>query len=232
MLLKRRLETVRREACRITRASCTCTCIFSKCRPGRKGHCPLPTGFREWSPIPVISSTCHVTFHVLCGHYHRAVQCSERSIAADGRFLEYSGTDQFYMISICHDFHMMMYAAMMSGRMEPAIQAANGIVDLLAPELLNERRPHLAAMLEGYLSTREHVLVRFGLWETLVSELLPEDPELHCVTTAMHHYAKGVAHASLRQFEPAKRERAELEDSVGKNSVGPPDFQQPGKGHS
>ncbi len=155
---------------------------------------------------------CHI--HVLCGHYHRAVQCSEKSIAADGRFLDYAGTNQFYMISICHDFHMMMYAAMMSGRMDPAIQAANGIRDLLAPELLNERRPHLAAMLEGYLSTREHVLVRFGQWETLAAEGPPEAPELHCVTKAMHHYAKGVAHASLRQFEPAKQERAELEESV------------------
>ncbi len=155
---------------------------------------------------------CHI--HVLCGHYHRAIRCSEKSIAADRRFLEYSGTEQFYMISICHDFHMMMYAAMMCGRMEPAIQAANGIRVLLAPELLNERRPHLAAMLEGFCSTREHVLVRFGQWETLVGEVPPADPDLYCVTLAMHHYAKGVAHASLRQFESAKRARAELGESV------------------
>ena len=149
--------------------------------------------------------------HVLCGHHHRAIQRSERSTTADRRFLEHAGTDRFYMISICHDFHMMMYAAMMSGRMKPAMQAADEIRAMLAPELLSEQRPHLAMMLEAYCSTRDHVLVRFGQWETLVEQNPPALPELYCVTTAMHHYAKGVAHAALRQFDESRREREELD---------------------
>jgi tetratricopeptide (TPR) repeat protein len=46
--------------------------------------------------------------------------------------------------------------------------------------------------------------------------LLPDDPELYPVSTAMYHYARGVAHASLKQFQDADRERQLFHDSLGR----------------
>ena len=148
---------------------------------------------------------CHV--YALCGQYHRAVDASARAIAADRKYLTHAGTDMFYTTSICHDFHMMMYASMMSGRFDPALEAADDMCALLTPDLLGIRKPHMAVTLEGYRSTRMHVLVRFGRWTEILSEPPPPDPALFCVTTAMHHYGRGVAYAALGDTAAAEDER-------------------------
>ncbi len=36
---------------------------------------------------------------------------------------------------------------------------------------------------------------------------MPDDPDLYCVSTAMHHYAKGVAHAALKNIKLAEQEQ-------------------------
>ena len=40
---------------------------------------------------------------------------------------------------------------------------------------------------------RLHVLVRFGRWDEHHRHAAARRPDLYCVTTAMTHYAKGVA---------------------------------------
>jgi tetratricopeptide (TPR) repeat protein len=60
------------------------------------------------------------------------------------------------------------------------------------------------------------VLVRFGRWHDIVAAPMPDDFDLYPVTTAMHHYAKGVAHAALKNFREADKERALFYESVGR----------------
>ena len=48
---------------------------------------------------------------------------------------------------------------------------------------------------------KTHVMVRFGRWQEIIDEPMPgRSRRSICVTTAMHHYAKGMAHATLRNF--------------------------------
>ncbi len=148
---------------------------------------------------------CHI--YALCGWYHRAIDASARAIAADRTYLSHASAAMFYTTSICHDFHMMMYAAMMAGRLGPALDAADEMCALLTSELLGVRKPHMAATLEGYRSTRMHVLVRFGRWKDILAEPPPSDPDLCCVTVAMHRYARGLAHAALGRTGAAGDER-------------------------
>ena len=54
---------------------------------------------------------------------------------------------------------------------------------------------------------RSHVLVRFGRWQDIIDEPTVPAPDLYLLTAAMQHYAKGVAHATLRDFARAERER-------------------------
>jgi tetratricopeptide (TPR) repeat protein len=65
----------------------------------------------------------------------------------------------------------------------------------------------MADWLEGFVAMKMHALVRFGIWQDILDEPLPDDPELYSVTTAMLHYAKGVAHAACRQIEAAATEQ-------------------------
>ncbi|NND03865.1 MAG: tetratricopeptide repeat protein, partial [Acidimicrobiia bacterium] len=93
---------------------------------------------------------------------------------------------------------------MLMGRYEDALAAADQICDSLTPDVLGvEGVPQMVATLESYYAMRMHVLTRFGRWEDIVAAPMPVDPELYLVSTAMHHYAKGIAHATLKQFDAA-----------------------------
>ena len=65
----------------------------------------------------------------------------------------------------------------------------------------------MADYLEGYLAMKQHVLVRFGNWQEIIDQPMPDDPDIYCVTTAMIHYAKGVAHSALGNVPEAETER-------------------------
>ena len=54
---------------------------------------------------------------------------------------------------------------------------------------------------------KQHVLIRFGKWQEILDQPLPEDPELYCVTTAMMHYARAVAYASTERVDEAVAEQ-------------------------
>jgi hypothetical protein len=66
----------------------------------------------------------------------------------------------------------------------------------------------VADYLESFISIRIHILIRFGMWNNILELKLPDDPELYCVTTAMFHYGRGVAHAALGDISSAELERA------------------------
>ena len=95
---------------------------------------------------------CHMPAHIdaLCGHYHAAVIASEKAIAADQKYLAQVGPYDFYTTACCHDIHMLMYAAMMSGQYERAITAVHHLTHLLTPAVLRVDVPHTASTLEGY----------------------------------------------------------------------------------
>ena len=67
----------------------------------------------------------------------------------------------------------------------------------------------MADCLEAFVPTKFHVLIRFGKWREIIAEPLPSDQKLYCVTTAMLHYAKAVAHAATANL-PAAEEQARL----------------------
>ncbi len=161
----------------------------------------------------------HMPGHVymLCGDYGRAKAASERAIIADDMYLAYAGPLTFYTVACAHDLHLMMYACMFMGRYRDAIDTANKMCRLLSKEVLSVKdRPKFTMSLEGYYSMKTHVMVRFGRWHEIIEEQLPDDPDLYLVSTAMHHYAKGIAYATLRSFEEADKERRRFHQSLGR----------------
>ncbi len=155
--------------------------------------------------------------HVLCGEYQKAKVASERAIAANDAYLAYAGPLTPYTTACAHDLLLMMHACMLMGRYKDSNGAANKLRAMLTKEVLSVKgRPKFSTSLEGYYSMSVHVMVRFGRWREIIATPLPDDPELYLVSTAMHHYAKGVAHASLKQFADADRERTLFHDSLNR----------------
>ncbi|MEM7503700.1 MAG: hypothetical protein AAF417_16735 [Pseudomonadota bacterium] len=60
------------------------------------------------------------------------------------------------------------------------------------------------------------VRVRFGKWQAILDEPLPDEPELFCVSSAFWEYAKGIAHAVLGNIEAADAQRGALREALGR----------------
>lgn len=157
--------------------------------------------------IPDAGHLLHMPSHidVLCGHYYEAVVANARAIVADHKYLERQGAVDPYTLYRAHDYHFKLYAAMFLGQFRPAIEAADEMIATIPEELLRSLDGQPADSLEGYIQARMHVLVRFGRWDEIVAEPLPADQTLYCVTTAMIHYAKGVAHAASGRIAAAEK---------------------------
>jgi len=155
--------------------------------------------------------------YVLCGAYEKARLTSVQALRANDKFLDYAGPFTFYTVACCHDLHLMMHTCMFLGRYKDALHAADKICALVSRDVLSvKNRPKFIMSLEGYYATRMHVLVRFGRWQDIVAAPMPDDQETYPVTTSMHHYAKGVAHAALKNFQGADQERVLFFESVGR----------------
>ena len=189
-----------------------------------------PTPERAMRSADILATLCpdmghmnHMPGHiyVLCGLYDKAREVSVKAIKADRKYLDFSGPHNFYTTSRCHDLHLMMYACMFLGQFQPAWNAANELCENLTRDVIDVKgKPFLLGTMEGYHAMKMHVLVRFGKWQKIIDTPMPIDPELYCVSTSMHHYAKGIAHAALHQFPEAEAQRRQFHASLLRIPVG------------
>jgi tetratricopeptide (TPR) repeat protein len=99
---------------------------------------------------------------------------------------------------------------MFLGQYTPAIAAAEELIATVPEPVLRIQSPPMADFLEGYLTMKQHVLVRFGKWREIIEQKLPEDRDLFCSVTAMIHYAKAVAHSALGNVAEAEVEKVQF----------------------
>ena len=159
--------------------------------------------------IPDAGHLVHMPTHidVLCGHYQNVVARNHAAVVADRRYLAQEGPANFYTLYRCHNYHFKAYGAMFLGQYGPAMDAAEEMVETLPAGLLGPDDAPLADWLEGFVPVKQHVLIRFGKWQEILDQPLPEDPDLYCVTTAMMHYARAVAYASTERVDEAVAEQ-------------------------
>ena len=159
--------------------------------------------------VPDAGHLVHMPTHidVLCGDYQSVVERNHAAIVADRKFLARAGAMNFYSAYRTHNYHFKAYGAMFLGQLKTALAATDEMISTLPPELLKTGSPPMADWLEGFISVKQHVLIRFGKWHAILEQEIPQDAELYCVTTAMMRYARAVALASLGRVEEAELER-------------------------
>ncbi|WP_112322731.1 tetratricopeptide repeat protein [Oceanibium sediminis] len=162
--------------------------------------------------VPDAGHLVHMATHidVLCGEYQNVVSRNQAAVAVDRKYLAHRGPENFYSVYRCHNYHFVIYGAMFLGQPEPALAAADELIDTLPAETLAP----MADWFEGFVPMRQHVLIRFGRWEAILEQDLPEDAELFCTTTAMMRYARTIALANLGRTEEAAAEFALFEQAL------------------
>ncbi|MGN9760059.1 tetratricopeptide repeat protein [Streptomyces sp. SD31] len=168
--------------------------------------------------MPDAGHLLHMPSHleVLCGDYRRVVSDNTAAIEADEKYRSRAGAMNFYTLYRTHNYHFKIYGAMFLGQCEVALQTVEQLEASIPADLLRVPSPPMADWLEGFLAMRVHALIRFGRWDDILELPLPADPELYCVTTAMLHYARGVAYSSTHRVPEAETERRLFHEAVAR----------------
>ena len=153
--------------------------------------------------IPDAAHLIHMPSHlyVLCGLFQDSLDANVDAVVADEKYMGANPEVGMYSIYMLHNIHFQMYSAMFLGQYEPALRAGNQIWETVTPDVLRHENEFLVNYLEAFYGMKVHVYIRFGKWQEIIDEPMPAEPELFCVTTALWHYAKGVAYAASGDIE-------------------------------
>jgi tetratricopeptide (TPR) repeat protein len=160
--------------------------------------------------VPDSGHLTHMPSHIYiqCGQYEKAIEANLQASAADAKYLAIDSALGVFTTSRLHNLHFQVYGALFSGQYEVALRAAKLIEEAVTPEALSHENQFLVNRLEGLYGTRAHVLIRFGKWQEILDEPMPDNPTLMCVTTARWRYAKGIAYAVLGEVDKALEQQA------------------------
>ncbi|KAI9931179.1 hypothetical protein ASPWEDRAFT_34296 [Aspergillus wentii DTO 134E9] len=169
----------------------------------------LPAADRLRHLVPDAGHIHHMPTHldVLVGDYRRSIDSNSAAVRADEKYLALNGAKNMYSFYRLHNYHSLVYAAMLSGQSKVALRAIDRMEMSITDEVLQVKSPPLADWLEFFKSLRVHVYTRFGRWEDLKTLPLPHDQDLYCVTTAMTHYGKAIAYAATNDILNAETQR-------------------------
>lgn len=159
--------------------------------------------------VPDAGHLNHMPSHidVLVGDYRRAIEANAAAVRADNLYVERAGGLNAFAIYRAHDYHSLIYAAMLAGKSVEALEYSAEMEKALPEHLLRIQTPNMADWAEAFHAVRPHVLIRFGRWQDIINLRVPTDQDLYCVTTANLHYAKGVAWAALGNIRKAESEQ-------------------------
>jgi tetratricopeptide (TPR) repeat protein len=151
---------------------------------------------------PASGHLVHMPAHIYArvGDHLASARCNEFAAAVDKKFL--SGTRQqgiYPLMYYNHNLQFLAYSASMDGNFNQAKDASARLVANVGPAL--KEMP----MFEGYLPTPLLVLAAFEKWEDIL-KLPSPDPNLK-ITTAVWHFARGLAQANLGNTVGAAEEQ-------------------------
>lgn len=149
--------------------------------------------------IPGAGHLVHMPSHIdiRLGHYANSIEANLRGIKADSSWLHQQG---FYTIYRAHNYHFLAYSAMFDGQRELAMNAARSIGQTIPMELVRAFPDYL----DAFMAIPIHVMVRFGLWDDILTEARPADDMPAHIT--FWHYGRTVAYAALGRVGEAQAE--------------------------
>jgi hypothetical protein len=170
----------------------------------------LPSAERLATMAPMQGHLVHMPSHVYVriGRYHDSSNANEAAIKADQYFLAQSHEAGMYpaMYAI-HNIDFLLYGEMMEGRKRDSLQTARELKDAVPLEVVKTM-----PMAELMWPKLYFAMARFGAWDEILAE--PAPPKQLAYTTAMWHYARGLALAAKGKPGDAALERKALDTSA------------------
>jgi tetratricopeptide (TPR) repeat protein len=152
----------------------------------------------------------HMPAHIYIrtGRFHDSAQTNEKAIKADEAFFAQSQEQGVYpFMYYPHNIHFLCYSQMMEGRGRDALKTARMLESRVPLQAVREM-----PMLEFLVPVPYMVEARFAQWDLILKE--PAPPKDLPYTSAIWHYARGLAFAAKEKLADAARERKELDAIV------------------
>jgi hypothetical protein len=176
----------------------------------------LPSAKRLAALAPTQGHLVHMPSHIYVrtGMYHDASSANEAAIKSDQSFLAESHESGVYPVMYAtHNFDFLLYGEMMEGRKRDALKTARDLKDAVPAAVVKEMPMGEVMWPKPYFA-----MARFGAWDEILAE--PAPPKEFAYTTAMWHYARGLAFAAKGKIEDANAERKALDDGAASVAAG------------
>jgi tetratricopeptide (TPR) repeat protein len=165
----------------------------------------LRHGDRLVNLVPDSGHLVHMATHIdlVCGDYQNVVDRNHRAANIDDKYAAMAGAKNFYTVYRIHNVHFAAYGAMYLGQPGTALAATERLMQMLPDEVVR----YMPDLFESFWGKKVHVLVRFGRWQEILDQPLPEDRALYTYTTAAMRQARAIALANLGRAEDAIAEQ-------------------------
>ncbi|KAJ5388998.1 TPR domain protein [Penicillium cataractarum] len=127
----------------------------------------LPSADYLGGLVPDAGHLHHMPSHidVLVGDYRRSVASITAAVQADERYLARNGAKNMHSFYRMHNYHSLIYAAMLAGQSNVALENLDSMESSLTEDVLRIESPPLADCLEFFESVRVHIYIQFGQWK-------------------------------------------------------------------
>lgn len=160
---------------------------------------------------PGLSHLVHMPSHIYLrtGNFDKGII---NNVDAINTYRQYSAlfpaSNANAFIYYWHNLHMLVNCAMLSGRYNEAIKAADELKGVFDSSTLG-MPPPLGSYIQYLYVTPLLVNVRFEKWDDILAMEQPD--EKYTYASVLYHFAKGMAYAGTNNFEEAKKETVTVE---------------------
>ncbi|MEJ2086230.1 MAG: hypothetical protein P8Y44_11205 [Acidobacteriota bacterium] len=158
----------------------------------------------ELAPLmPGAGHMVHMPSHIYMrvGRYADSYAANSKAVEADEEYITQCRAQGIYPLGYYpHNIHFMVWSAMFEGRSADALAAARKVAEKIPADVPDE----VWSVYELFRSQPYYTMVRFGMWEEILSEPKPIDRARFMI--GVWHYARALAYLESDNRGRAKRE--------------------------
>lgn len=157
--------------------------------------------------MPAAGHLQHMPAHIMqrVGRYEDAAEANREGAAADAAYYARAKPLDYYTMYTGHNYQFLAFSTAMEGRKAETLEAVRKAREIIPDEML-------LAMpgFDWLISERYTAMVRFGLWDEMLTEPAP-NPKLHGLTGG-YLFGRAVALTAKGRVDDAKATVAQLEE--------------------
>jgi len=145
----------------------------------------------------------HMPSHIYMqtGRYADAFAANEKAIDADEGYITACSNQGIYPLNYYpHNIHFLAWAAIMQGKSEVAVAASRKV----AGNVPTDMHGNDWALYQTFLSMPLYTMVRFGMWDEILTEPRPKDDAYYW--QGISRYARGLAFTHTGRLDEAAQE--------------------------